>query len=415
MQNKWIRFVKGCLVVKLGGDYLERFFNMCRMHDIYLWGIRRDNEVCFCELYAADFLKLPPLLRKTGTKANVIKKCGLPFYIPFLKKRIIFFVGVVSCLVMLNVVTDYIWAIEYIGNLQVSDDELTDFLEREAIHYGMKRDMLNCAAEEKKLREAFPTVTWTSIYFEGTKLCIEVKENEKAEPTAIETKGTDLVATDTGTITSIITKNGVPKVKAGDAVEEGQILVEGRVPVYDEAQNIIDYQIYDADAEIWIQTPLAYEDALANVHPVMCYTGKDANTGFVEAFGYHFDGLFFYNLFQKDQSSSYEIIMQKHQAVVLDNIFLPIYYGKINRKGYYLKYLTYEPEEMKYILNSNFEKFISSLKEKGVEIVEKNVKIVQNREYMKMQGDIVVIKPTGESSDLPAWEPRRIADEEVKE
>ena len=237
MQNKWIRFIKGCLVIKLGGDYLERFLNMCRLHNIYLWDIRRSEDICYCELYASDFFRLPPLLRKTGTKVKVMKKRGIPFYIPFLKKRIIFFIGVASCLIMLNVVTDYVWAIEYIGNLQISDDELTDFLEEQEIHYGMRKDSLDCEAKEKKLRETFPTVTWTSIYFEGTKLYIEIKENEKSEPVEIKTKGMDIVADASGTITSILTRNGVPKVKAGETVEEGQILVAGGVPVYNEAQN----------------------------------------------------------------------------------------------------------------------------------------------------------------------------------
>ncbi len=80
MQNQWIRLVRGCLVIRLGGDYIERFLNMCRMHDINLWGIKRENNICMCEAYASDFLKMPPLLKKTSTKAHVLKKKGLPFY-----------------------------------------------------------------------------------------------------------------------------------------------------------------------------------------------------------------------------------------------------------------------------------------------------------------------------------------------
>jgi len=399
LQNKWIRFIKGCLVIRLGGDYLERFLNMCRLHNIYLWDIRRSEDICYCELYASDFFRLPPLLRKTGTKVKVMKKRGIPFYIPFLKKRIIFFIGVASCLIMLNVVTDYVWAIEYIGNLQISDDELTDFLEEQEIHYGMRKDSLDCEAKEKKLRETFPTVTWTSIYFEGTKLYIEIKENEKSEPVEIKTKGMDIVADASGTITSILTRNGVPKVKAGETVEEGQILVAGGVPVYNEAQEVIDYQIYDADADIWIQTVIDYQDFVGESYPMIYYTGKEIHTGFVEAFGRHFDGLFLHNLFQNKQIV-YETTTQKQQLVLLDNIYLPIYYGKIDRKEYYLRYLTYTSDEMEQILTDNFEKFISGLREKGVQIVEKNVKIVQNRSNnksgMEMIGEILVIQPTGE-------------------
>ena len=105
----------------------------------------------------------------------------------------------------------------------------------------MKKNSINCEEKEKKLRETFQNVTWTSIYFEGTKLYIEVKENEKSEPVQFETKGTDIIANEAGTITSIVTRNGVPRVKAGDTVEKGQVLVSGgvltcKLPTYSIAQ-----------------------------------------------------------------------------------------------------------------------------------------------------------------------------------
>ena len=55
MQNRWIRFVRGFLVIRINGDYMERFFNMCRMHEIDLWEIKKEQNVCMCEAYATDF------------------------------------------------------------------------------------------------------------------------------------------------------------------------------------------------------------------------------------------------------------------------------------------------------------------------------------------------------------------------
>ncbi len=400
LQNNYVRLIKGCLVIRLGGDYLERFFNMCRLHDIYLWNIKRENEACMCEVYAADFKRIVPFLKKTGTRAHVIKKSGLPFYIPFLKKRIIFFVGVAACLAMLNFVTDYVWAIEYVGNIQISDDELTDFLEEENIHYGIRKDSINCEEEEKSLRERFANVTWTSIYFEGTKLYVEVKENEKSEPVTIKMKGTDIIANEGGVVTSIITRNGVPMVKAGDSVEEGDVLVSGSVPVYDENQLIAGYQIYDADADICIRTPIAYKDTINKSYPVIYYTGNDTRVSFLEAFGRHIDAMPIYDFFRDRKNSSYEVTTQKEQLVLLDNIYLPVYYGKISKKEYYIKYMTYTDEEMEALLLKQFEKFIFSLHQKGVEIVEKDVKIVENRDGMEINGDLLVIKSTGEKVDI---------------
>lgn len=138
-----------------------------------------------------------------------------------MKKRVLFFISLFLCLGMLYVVTDYIWAIEFVGNFQISNEELGDFLDEERVYYGMKKETLDCEEMEKRLRESFPNITWTSIYFEGTKLYVEVKENEKKEPVVEEMQGTDLIAQESGTIMSIITRNGVPKVKIGDVVEVG--------------------------------------------------------------------------------------------------------------------------------------------------------------------------------------------------
>ena len=303
--------------------------------------------------------------------------------------------------------TEDVWAIEYIGNLQVSDDELSDFLKRESIHYGMKKDSINCEEKEKKLRETFQNVTWTSIYFEGTKLFIEVKENEKSEPIQTTTRGTNIIANEAGTITSIVTRNGVPKVKAGDSVEKGQILLAGGVPVYDESQSIVNFHIYDADADIYIRTPIEYKCMINSRYPVMVYTGDHVRMGFVEIGGYHIDGMpawdfFEQNILKKEKENLYETAVEKHQVVLLDNIYLPVYYGSIDRKEYYIEYFTYTEEEMKNKLSESFEKFILGLGQKGVQIVEKNVKMVKSSKRMELYGSLLVVKQTGETADILA-------------
>lgn len=395
MQNKWTWYVKGYLTIRLHGDYVERFFNMCRMHEIFLWNIKKEEKDFCCSIAAKDYFETIPLLKKTGTRVRVIQKNGIPFYVPFMKKRVLFFMSLIFCLGMLYMVTDYIWAIELVGNLQISNEELKDFLDDEQIYYGMKKKNLDCEEIEKHLRAYFQNVTWTSIYFEGTKLYVEVKENEKTEPLQEELRGTNLVATEAGTITSIITRNGIPKVKIGDVVEVGQVLVEGRVPIYDEAQSVIDYQIYNSDADVTIETQLAYHEQLARMHPLIQYTGNEHKSIFLEFFGYHIESPVLGRTFQ-----GCEIITQRHQICLLENLYLPIYYGSVYEKEYNLTYLEYSEEEMKKLLNDNFEKFILCLHEKGVQIIEKNVKIKKYNKGMELNADLSVVKPTGEEAEI---------------
>ena len=390
MQNKWMQAVKGSILLHLEGDYVERFFNMCRSHDMVLWNIQREDKGFSCQIVPSDFINMAPLLRKTKTKASVIKKSGLPFYIPFMKKRILFFAGVVLCLAMLYKMTDYVWAIEYVGNTFITDDELGDFLDSEDIHYGMEKGSINCEEKEKELRARFPTVTWTSIYFEGTKLLVEIKENDKIEPVKSDVTGSDIVASENGIISAIITRNGVPKVKKGDEVEKGQTLVEGSVPVYDEAQEIVDYQIYDADADVWLETTLSYNKKIEKFYPVIFYTGVSRKNVFFEVLGHYYE----ISPIGKTLGSC-EIVRNKKQAVILDNLYLPVYYGTVVRNEYNLQYLEYTQDEMKQILSDYYKKYILCLQEKGVHIIEKDVKIIKNEKGMELKASLDVIKSTG--------------------
>lgn len=399
MAGKLLQWLRGYLIIRLQGDYVERFFNVCKAHQIVLWKIERIDVGYQCRIRPCDFFELPKLLRKTETKVKIVKKCGLMFYIPFFKKRIIFFIGVVMCLSLLYVTTDYIWAVEYIGNSMISDDELTDFLREENIYYGMKKENLNCDEKEKRLREKFQNVTWTSIYFQGTKLFVELKENTPKDEEEKVTQGTDIVAEHSGTIVSVLTRNGVPKVKAGDEVEEGQILVEGSVPVYDESGNIIKYQIYDADADIYIRTLDSYADSVSKSYSVIEYYGKAKKGFFIEIPKFRMETPFFEN-----PNLYYEILWEKKQVALLDNLYIPCYYGKIVRRTYHIQYYEYTDEELERQLADNFEKYILCLQEKGVQIIEKNGKIDKNRKGMKMEVQLQIVCRTGKSVSITAKE-----------
>jgi hypothetical protein len=96
----------------------------------------------------------------------------------------------------------------------------------------------------------------------------------------------------------------------------------------------------------------------------------------------------------------YETITSKTQIKLPGNFYLPIYFGEIYRKEYYIQYLTYTEEEMYTKLTDDFKKIISGLQENGIKIVEKNYKMVQNRNSMELNGSLVIIKQTGESNLL---------------
>lgn len=89
----------------------------------------------------------------------------------------------------------------------------------------MKKKNVDCEALEAGMREAFPQITWVSARVSGTRLVIQIKENKIIQDkTAVEEEACDLVSNVSGTITYIMVRQGVPKVKKGEKIEPGQIL-----------------------------------------------------------------------------------------------------------------------------------------------------------------------------------------------
>ena len=119
--------------------------------------------------------------------------------------------------------------------------------------------------DEKK--ERFPVGIWktdpervpgdrlVSAELTGTRLTVHVRENDgilKAET------GSDapceLTAGSDGTVTKIIVRNGIVRVKAGDEVKTGDVLVSGKPPIYDDSETLVKTNLVHADAEVYAET-----------------------------------------------------------------------------------------------------------------------------------------------------------------
>ena len=85
--------LKGYIKVKITGHSLERYLNLCSFHRIVIWKLTAVEDGCELCLYAADFKRMKPLLKKTETRIKILQKRGVPFFLFRNRKRKGFFVG----------------------------------------------------------------------------------------------------------------------------------------------------------------------------------------------------------------------------------------------------------------------------------------------------------------------------------
>ncbi len=394
----WIQYVRGYVAIKVWGYSVERLLNLLGNHDILVWDIEDHGGYHTMHISIQGFFALKPLLKKTGTRAAVLGKYGLPFFVSGMLGRKLFVAGLFCCILFWCLASRFIWDIQIEGNYALTEDVLMDYLEEHGVRTAMKKSALDIEALEQELRQDYDLITWTSAKLQGTTLLIQIKENDMPvyDDRAQEgERGMDLVAEKDGVVTYMITRSGVPCVSRGDTVSKGDILVSGAVPVYNEDTTVRRYQYVEADADITLRygQNISLEESVS--YDEKCYTGEKKE---IPVFGsgetevsLHFFGIPY---------QFYDISEEKKQVKLLDHLYLPLYYGKKTVQEYEIMPKMHTDEEMNSLLQEQWHKIISNLDEKGVQIAEKNVTIKKNDKkwvlnaHMQLEESAVKLVPT---------------------
>lgn len=401
----WVQYIRGYVTIKVWGYSTERLLNLCGNHDILVWDIVNHGDYDTMNISVQGFFALKPLLKKTGTKASVLKRYGLPFFASKMGRRKIFVAGFICCMLFWMLTAGFIWNIKIEGNYVLTEDILLDYLEEKGVHVAMKKSRLQIEEVEKALREDYDVITWTSVQVQGTTLVIYIKENEMPDYDQISqsdgadgtahAEGMDLVATRSGTVSYIITRSGVPQVALGDIVEEGDVLVSGAVPVYNEDTTIRKYQYVQADADITLRYTESVSVKKDILYEEKMYTGRQKKIAVFGVSDREWDlqlGSIPYE--------EYDVSGEKKQVKLLDRLYLPIYYGGKTVQEYEIIRQKHTEDEMKAIMQEEWSKIISSLEEKGVQITQKNVTIKKNEKnwvlnaQMQLDESAVELVPT---------------------
>lgn len=389
----FLKYLRGYLRIKVWGFSPERFMNLCSNKEILLWNIVREEGVYYMCISLKSFYKLRPIARKTGTRVAVIQRYGLPFFTPVLWKRKIFLLGLVLALFFWMGSSLFIWNIEIHGNYEITTDVFETFLEENNVSIGMRREALDIEALEKEIRKAFPQITWTSAKLNGTKLSIEVKENDAPIISQVASKeeGMDLIAEYGGTIVSMIVRSGVPMVGIGDVVEKDAVLVDGKIPVYNEDATVREYQYVHGDADIILEHTRSFRETLPFDYVERQYTGRIKKKYYLRL------GDFELKMPESKPFLIYDTVISRYQPLFFEKLSIPIFGGCYEHREYQNVEYEYTLEQAEKLLNEKLISFLTTLEEKGVQIIEKNVKIDTNGGQWVISGDFTVQEPVGKS------------------
>lgn len=363
----------------------ERFLNLCKAKKIETWNLQQIDDKYAFYIDAKDFKKLKEILKKTNIKLEIKKRFGLPFFMFKYRKHYSFVIGIFLSMIMLYVMSLFVWDISIEGNSMYTDNVLLTYLNKNDISPGILVKKINCNALESEIREQFSDITWVSAEISGTRLILHIKENDGDVVKQNNHDISNIIATRNGVVTSIITRSGIPKVTVGETVTEGTVLVSGEIILYNDAKEPIKANYVCSDADVYINTQYEYKDQLFLKHEYKVYTGRTITKKTYNVWGKQVElGLSFKKFDQ------YDVFTEDDVVHLTENYCLPVRMGEKVYKEYYTTESKYSDEEARKLLYNNYSVYLKKLKEKGIQIIDSSVKIETSDDKYVMSGLVLV-------------------------
>lgn len=382
----------GYLLIELSGYSPERFLNLCSANNIEIWKLRYLQGSYYFYITVREYRKIKPFARKAEVKLKIIKKSGMPFFLYRNRKRKCYAAGVLIFFLLLYSCSLFIWDIEFDGNRMYTDDTLLRFFSTQSIDYGMFKENIDCDELEAAIRNNFPEITWVSARVSGTRLLVKLKENEVLSSIPQKDESAcDLTAAEDGIITRIVVRQGIVMVKPGDAVEKGQVLISGLVPITDDSGEAIKWNPVHADGEIYARTDEHYQKNINALCRIDVETGRKRRGCQIRVFDYQV-----LIMLPDKKERSYKYISEEKQLKLFGNFYLPVYLKKITGKEYTSYERSYTEDELKKLSEEYMEQIIKKLIEKGVQIIKNDVKILDNELEYKLDVQILAEKNIGQ-------------------
>lgn len=228
-------YLKGYVIVEVSGFNVEKFLNLLVHHGLILWDVQRKNQNIIFSISIKDFKAIKRDVRKTRSRIKILEKKGLPFFTFRYHKRKLFIVGIGIFIMMLWILSSFVWLVEVEGNTRINSLDIIHTLETNGYVTGKWKGGMDLRAAETTLLKQYPDIIWVGIDYEGTRMVVRVAESvlpPEMTPLAGETQS--LISKRDALITYIAVEKGKPMVKAGDIVKKGDMLVSGEMPLGEE-------------------------------------------------------------------------------------------------------------------------------------------------------------------------------------
>ena len=380
-------FTDNKIVISITGINTLRFINLLKQNNIRLFNIKRMSDTTECVMFAKDFKKIKSLAKITGVRVRISKKNGPGFFIFNNRNRYFLVAGLIIFIIIILWSIQKIVKIEIRGNEYYASTEIYEFLTENNIDYGSAVKNISCKDIEKLMLNHFDLLTFVSVHINGNTLIITVKENKTVKQEKEDETPCNLVATEDGVVVSIITRAGVPLVKAGDEVKRADVLVYSKIDYNKIMGENYGYETVCSDADILIRVNKEYKDIVNRKYEKRVYTGRIQKV----------KGIKINNLYLTISKEKCKFKKYDTETTYSDDRYgfkkMPVTYFYTTYREYELVESEYTDEELQNILEKKIDNYIEKLKENSIQTESKSVNIRLYSESAVAEGTITTVEP----------------------
>lgn len=205
----------------------DRILNIFWNRNINIYKINKKNiSTIRLDIDYINYEEVCEVIQTLGGKISIVKRRGFIFWLRNMRGKISLVVGLMLFLVVIFLLSNYVWAIDINVQENISPFEIRQQLKEIGIKPGMAKSDIVIEDIEKKLENANSEILWLRVRVEGSTLNVTIEEKINP-PTEWNGQYGNLVATEDGEVVKVYTYAGRSAVKQEQMVKKGDVLIEG--------------------------------------------------------------------------------------------------------------------------------------------------------------------------------------------
>ena len=392
--------LRGYVRIRAKGFSAERFMNMAAFRGVYLWDIAYEGAAVTLKAAGGSLDILEACAQKTGCSMEVLGWGGLPAFLRRFRRRQVWSAGLLLFAAGLYLLSSFIWTVRVEGNERLETAELLSACEDLGVKPGVWKRGVDTAEITNRLLVQFSDISWVSVSIKGTDVTIKLAETiEKAERIDRETP-CDIVASADGVIVQITAERGTPKVKPGDVVKKGDVLISSELLIglegeeqhteYTAAEGAVTARIWQRLTE---ELPLQYEE--------IQYSGVEKENHSIVFSEKELD------IIHPDGAGQWEKTLLSEQPLALGDFELPLHLKKEIWKEYEILEKTRTLEEAKSILEEILRKKTENYLSTYGKIEDSKITFEEYADSVRGEAEITLLERIDEKRQIEPTERER--------